>query len=412
MTSDAVLIDAIDRSFGGEKRPKRIGVAVSGGSDSLALLHLLHDWGRVPVSAATLDHGLRPEAADEAVRVAKICDRLGIEHSTLKWLGWDGKGNLQDQARRTRYALLADWARDTGCDVVCLGHTLDDQVETFLMRLARSSGVDGLSGMEHRIYRHDVRFERPLLTERRADLRAYLTRIGVEWIDDPSNEDERFDRVKARKALGVLEDIGLTADAIEGSMVNLRLASLELRDLARETAGRICKEPGGDVVFDRAAFRRLNPEMQHRLLSKVLMFVSSEEYPPRREPMWDAQMAVIEASNRSLHGCLILVSNMTVRITREYNAVKDLTTPTNQPWDTRWDLDGPHAADLEIRALGEAVKECPDWRETGMPRQSLLSSPAVWRGETLIAAPVAGLSEGWTANATGRGKFTEFLISR
>ena len=412
MTSDAVLIDAIDRSFGGEKRPKRIGVAVSGGSDSLALLHLLHDWGRVPVSAATLDHGLRPEAADEAVRVAKICDRLGIEHSTLKWLGWDGKGNLQDQARRTRYALLADWARETGCDVVCLGHTLDDQVETFLMRLARSSGVDGLSGMEHRIYRHDVRFERPLLTERRADLRAYLTRIGVEWIDDPSNEDERFDRVKARKALGVLEDIGLTADAIEGSMVNLRLASLELRDLARETAGRICKEPGGDVVFDRAAFRRLNPEMQHRLLSKVLMFVSSEEYPPRHEPMWDAQMAVIEASNRSLHGCLILVSNMTVRITREYNAVKDLTTPTNQPWDTRWDLDGPHAADLEIRALGEAVKECPDWRETGMPRQSLLSSPAVWRGETLIAAPVAGLSEGWTANATGRGKFTEFLISR
>ena len=412
MTSDAVLIDAIDRSFGGEKRAKRIGVAVSGGSDSLALLHLLHDWGRVPVSAATLDHGLRPEAADEAVRVAKICDRLGIEHSTLKWLGWDGKGNLQDQARRTRYALLADWARETGCDVVCLGHTLDDQVETFLMRLARSSGVDGLSGMEHRIYRHDVRFERPLLTERRADLRAYLTRIGVEWIDDPSNEDERFDRVKARKALGVLEDIGLTADAIEGSMVNLRLASLELRDLARETAGRICKEPGGDVVFDRAAFRRLNPEMQHRLLSKVLMFVSSEEYPPRHEPMWDAQMAVIEASNRSLHGCLILVSNMTVRITREYNAVKDLTAPTNQPWDTRWDLDGPHAADLEIRALGEAVKECPDWRETGMPRQSLLSSPAVWRGETLIAAPVAGLSEGWTANATGRGKFTEFLISR
>lgn len=412
MTSDAVLIDAIDRCFGGDARPERIGVAVSGGSDSLALLHLLKDWGRLPLSAATVDHGLRPEAAEEARRVGEICEGLGVRHVTLTWEGWDGRGNLQDQARRTRFSLLAAWAKDEGCGVVCLGHTLDDQVETFLMRLARSSGVDGLSGMTQRITRHDMTFDRPLLNERRADLRAYLTRKGVEWIDDPSNEDERFDRVRARKAIGVLEEIGLTAEAIEGSMINLRLASLELRDLARETAGRICKEPWGDVVFDRAAFRRLNPEMQHRLLSKVLMFVSSEEYPPRHEPMWDAQTAVIEASNRSLHGCLILVSEMTVRITREYNAVKGLVSPTDQPWDNRWLLDGPHEPGVEVRALGEAVRECPEWRETGMPRQSLLASPAIWRGNTLVAAPVAGLSNGWTAKATGRGKFTEFLLSR
>ena len=412
MTSDAVLIDAIDQRFGGDTPPQRIGVAVSGGSDSLALLHLLNDWGRVDLAAATVDHGLRPEAASEADMVASLCSNIGIPHQSLKWQGWDGKGNLQDQARRTRYSLLAAWAKDNGCDVICLGHTLDDQAETFLMRLARSAGIDGLCGMSSLTFRHDVRFERPLLSARRAALQAYLTRKGVRWIDDPSNDDERFDRVKARKALVVLEQMGLSSEDIEGSMINLSLASIELRDRSREIAKKICKEPGGDVVFDRAGFRRLNPEMQHRLLSKVLMFVASEEYPPRRDPLRDAELAVIECVNRTLHGCLILVSEMTVRIIREYNAVKGLTSPTDQVWDTRWQIDGPHNPDLEVRALGDAVKDCPDWRETGTPRQSLLASPAVWRGKELIAAPMAGLNNGWTASATKRGNFADFLLSR
>ncbi|MBT8475818.1 MAG: tRNA lysidine(34) synthetase TilS, partial [Alphaproteobacteria bacterium] len=95
---------ALDRHFA-LSRPSRLGVAVSGGSDSLALLHLLHDWGRVPLAAVTVDHGLRPNSAGEAAHVAAICDGLGIPHSVLKWQGWDGRGNLQDQARRTRYSM-------------------------------------------------------------------------------------------------------------------------------------------------------------------------------------------------------------------------------------------------------------------------------------------------------------------
>ena len=194
-------------------------------------------------------------------------------------------------------------------------------------------------------------------------------------------------------------------------MTHLSLAALELRDRGREIAGKICKEVAGDVIFDRAGLRRLNPEMQYRLLSRALMFVSSETYPPRREAMWDAESAIFSGKNHSLHGCLMLVSDMTLRLTREWKAVERTAGPTDQPWDTRWQLDGPHAPDLEIRALGEAVKDTP-WRETGLPRQSLLASPAVWRGEDLIAAPVAGLSNGWTVDATGRGKFADFLLRR
>ena len=411
MTSLATLVDEIDRAFGGENRPTKIGVAVSGGSDSLALLHLLKDWGQVPLSAATVDHGLREEAAGEAEEVTAQCETLGIPHQTLKWQGWDGKGNLQDQARLNRFSLLADWAKAEGCDTVALGHTMDDQAETFLMRLSRTSGVDGLAGMAGRIWRHDQLFDRPLLNARRDVLQNYLSAKGITWIEDPSNDDERFDRVKARKALGHLEDLGLRPEEITHSMTNLELAALELRDLAREIAKKICKESDGDLIFDRAGLRRLNPEMQHRLFSKALMFVSSEPYPPRRDAMFDAEIAVIQGKNHTLHGCLILVSDMTVRLTREWKAVEREKAPTDQPWDTRWHLDGPHAPDLEIRALGESVKDTP-WRETKLPRQSLLASPAVWQGETLIAAPVAGLANGWTAEATGRGKFTDFLLRR
>ena len=411
MSLNARLIDRIDGAFGGEKRPGKIGVAVSGGSDSLALLHILHDWGRVPLTAATVDHGLRAEAAEEAEKVAKICETLGIPHQVLKWQGWDGKGNLQAQARQNRYSLLADWAEAEGCDTVVLGHTMDDQAETFLMRLSRASGVDALAGMESRIWRHDQRFDRPLLGVRRRELQDYLATKGQDWIDDPSNEDERFDRVKARKALVQLEDMGLSPEDITHSMINLSLAAMELRDRAREIARKICKEPAGDVVFDRAALRRLNPDMQHRLFSKALMFVSSEPYPPRGDAMFEAEAAMYAGRNHTLHGCLILVTDMTLRITREFKAVERVTAATDTLWDSRWRLDGPHRPTLETRALGDAVKDTP-WRETGMPRQSLMSSPAVWDEETLIAAPVAGLTNGWTAEATGRGYFADFLLRR
>ena len=409
----ARLIDTIDGRFGGEKKLRRIGVAVSGGSDSLALLHLIHDWGGAEaLKAATVDHGLRPEAAEEAAQVATGCTALDIPHETIRWQGWDGKGNLQDHARRNRYELLARWAKRHGLDTVCLGHTLDDQVETFLMRLKRSAGVDGLAGMEQVLFRYDMRFDRPLLGQRRATLRGYLEEKGVAWIDDPSNDDRQYDRVKARQALAALEEMGLKAEDIEHSMVNLRMASFSLKEHARDVAQKIVKEVAGDVVFDRAKLRRQNPELQHRLLSGALMFVSSEDYPPRWEAMAEAHSAIFQTRNMTLHGCLILSSDMTVRITREFKAVERKRSATDAPWDGRWRLDGPHVSDLEIRALGEAIAECPEWRDAGLPRQSLLASPAIWRGETLVAAPVAGLSNGWEAKATGRGTFAGFLLSR
>jgi tRNA(Ile)-lysidine synthase len=373
---------------------------------------LIADWGQGEIQAATVDHGLRTEAAEEADHVAHLCEGLGIPHSILEWRGWDGKGNLQDHARRNRYRLLAEWARDAGQETVCLGHTLDDQAETFLMRLARESGLDGLSGMPPLFFRHDMRFDRPLLSERRDNLRAYLERRGVSWVDDPSNDDEGFTRVRARQALKALGPLGISPETIDSSMQNLNLSRLALGEALRETALKVSRVSNGDLVLDRTALLRQNPEVQRKLMAAALRWIASEDYPPRRDALAEASLAIIEKRNFTLHGCLMLVTDMTVRITREYNAVRGMSGPTTVLWDQRWTLDGPHASELQVRALGDGLTACDAWRETGCPRQSLLASPAIWRGDDLVSAPIAGLENGWTASTAGRDDFAGSLLSR
>ena len=184
-------------------RPKRLGVAVSGGGDSMACLDLMlwHGAERgFSVEAVTVDHGLRPEAKDEIALVAAFCAGRGVPHSVLEW-HWDGSGNLQAEARAARYGLIGAWAKDRRIDWVALGHTRDDVAETFLMRLARQAGVDGLSEMERSFTRGGLRWIRPLLAHERQHWRDYLSRHKIAWAEDPSNENAEFERVRARKVL-------------------------------------------------------------------------------------------------------------------------------------------------------------------------------------------------------------------
>lgn len=126
--------------------PQPLGIAVSGGSDSVGLMRAAVAAGLKP-QIVTVDHGLRPESRAEAEGVAEAAQLLGLSHDILKWTGWSGRGNLQDAARRARQRLIGAWAAEREIPVVALGHTQDDQAETVLMRLSRASGVDGLSAM-------------------------------------------------------------------------------------------------------------------------------------------------------------------------------------------------------------------------------------------------------------------------
>ncbi len=403
-------------------RPRRLGVAVSGGSDSVACLDAMLWHGRrlgFPVEAVTVDHGLRPEAAGEIEAVARLCAGTGTPHTVLAWK-WSGTGNLQAEAREARYRRIGGWAHDSGIDQVALGHTRDDVAETFLMRLARKAGVDGLSEMDRRFTRHGVTWIRPMIGHGRGEWREYLRRRGVSWVEDPSNGDPRFDRVRARDGLRSLAGLGVDAGALSEVARNMGAAREALEHYVRREAERLASEENGDVILTadmRAQERRAPREIAFRLRRHALAWVGGGRYPPRSGAMRELDRALREAGRHTLAGCVVTrgsgdrVQPGAWRVSREFNAVRDVSGPTDRPWDGRWILDGPHEEGLEVRALGEAVKDTP-WRGTGMPRQSLLASPAVWRGASLVAAPAAGLAGGWTAKATGRGKFDEFLRSR
>lgn len=382
-----------------------LGLAVSGGSDSLALLHLARDWAKgtgAPLHVATVDHSLRTGSDLEAAQVARLCADLHLPHTTLVWQGWDKRGNLQDAARTARLTLLADWAKTHGCSAVALGHTRDDQAETLLLRLARGSGVEGLAAMAPRDQHHGAIWLRPLLEMGRQDLRNYLRARGVAWIDDPSNDNTAFDRIKARQALAALAPLGLDADGLVATAQRLRGARDSLHWAAQRAAQDVAQLDRGDIVFDAAALDALPPDMVQRLVASALCHVASQPYRPRL----DSLRAALAQDKATLHGCLMTRARGQVRITREYNAVASCMTPLGAFWDGRWDIIPPdHSAphDAEIRALGpDGLVQCPDWRATGLPRTSLLASPSVWSGARLIAAPLAGFAPQWRAIARPR----------
>lgn len=179
----------------------RIGLAVSGGPDSLAMLLLSHRALPGGFEVATVDHGLRRESAAEAAFVHGVCSTLGVPHAVLRVEV--AAGNLQDEARTARYAALARWAAERGLGAIFTAHHADDQAETLLMRLNRGSGVAGLAGVRARgvVPGSKLPLIRPLLDWRRSELGAIAERAGLAAVSDPSNSDPRFDRARIRAAL-------------------------------------------------------------------------------------------------------------------------------------------------------------------------------------------------------------------
>ena len=386
--------------------PPVLGVAVSGGGDSVALLHLLNDYARsrgIALHAATVDHGLRPEAAREAAMVAGQCRALGVPHDTLRWTGWDHSGNLQNEARKARYRLLADWARGQGIGAVCIGHTADDLAETFVMRLGRRAGVDGLSAMPAVFDRHGMRWHRPLLNARRADLRAHLTQRGVTWVDDPSNEDDSFARVRIRKALTVLTDLGVDSAALADVSRHLADARTALDAQMFAAARAHAHVQCGAVAMDWQALCALPTETRRRLLTHTIAWINGATYAPRSSAVAEVLTALDDAGAATVQGCELRLKRDKLWIYRELQAVRAVGAPVDTLWDGRWRLepcgDAPTPnTQTTIRALGaEGLRSFADWRDLGVPRGVLLASPAVWQGAELVAAPLVGRSQNWQA---------------
>ncbi|MEM1078291.1 MAG: tRNA lysidine(34) synthetase TilS [Pseudomonadota bacterium] len=392
MTKPAALTRAFaDQMAQLAPEARRIGIAVSGGGDSMALLHLAKGWGAtqgVAVQGATVDHGLRAEAAEEQAYVAATCAALGLPHQTFRWTGWDGRGNLQAVARDARAALLADWARSQELDAICLGHTEDDQAETLLQRLMRGSGVDGLAAMSVRRRRRGVLWLRPLLAQRRETLRAYLRAEGIRWCEDPSNADDRFDRVRMRAAIDTLDlDTGRLAQTAR-AMARAREA-LGLRAADEVRAGHV-RFDWGDVLIDRARLVALDAETRLRLLAEAVRWVSGARYRPRLASL-ETTWARLEQGAAPLQGCLFTSKRQHLRISREVAAVADIRAPMGALWDGRWrfvlSAHDPQIGGAELRSLGAEGVGQVGRPEDGPPFASLCATPAIWDGDRVLAVP-------------------------
>ena len=371
--------------------PLAIGVAVSGGGDSVAVLLASVEWARrrkAAVFAVTVNHGLRPEAAKEAAFVADLCGQLGVAHQILDWTDRPATGNLQMAARDARLRLISAWAHDLELRYVMLGHTLDDQAETVLMRLARGSGVDGLAGMSARRSHNDIVWLRPFLDVRRADLRQFLEARGQSWIDDPSNDDARFDRVMMRQALETLMPLGIDPDQLARTADHMADARLALNATAQTLACKSVQIDHGDVVISQDALWDAPFDIRARLLAHAMGWVASSAYKPRFRSLEAVMKNLREGRTQTLQGCLLSAPGGQIRITREFNAVEQMQQPaTLQIWDTRWRLSGPVEGGDTIAPLGEAglrMLENPG----PLPRSSRVSLPAIWRDGAIIAAPL------------------------
>jgi tRNA(Ile)-lysidine synthase len=364
-----------------------IGVALSGGGDSTALLHLCLRAG-LRVEAVTVDHRLRPESAEEAAAVGAWCAALGVRHEVRVWEHGVVPGNLMDAGRRARMGLICDWAQARGIGIVALGHTRDDVAETLLMGLGRAAGIGGLSGLRREFKEGGVRVHRPLLPAGREELRDWLRAEGIPWIDDPTNENDRFTRVKARKALAALAPLGITAERLADVAGNLARVQ-EALSVQMATAGRWVEEKAGALRFD-AGFWAEPGEVQRQVVVAAVLWLAGAEYGPRAGETERMIAALRDGRDATLAGCRARKG----WLMREARALGG-PVAFGQVWDGRWLVEGPEG---EVRALGaEGLRQVPNWRKLELPREVLVVTPGVWKGDRLLAAPAAGLSAGWLA---------------
>jgi tRNA(Ile)-lysidine synthase len=342
----------------------QIAAAVSGGADSLALAVLLQDWVRPlggRITALTVDHGLRSEAAAEARFVARTLKPLGLGQQTLRWRGVKPEANISAIARRARYELMSRCCARRGLLHLFLGHHLDDQAETFLLRLGRGSGLDGLAAMAPIVELPALRLLRPLLGLPKARLEATLRARGLNWVEDPTNRDPAQARVRLRHLLPEIAREGLTAARLAATARHLGRARAAFEhELARLLVRTVYLDPAGFAWLDPEPLVAAPAELGLRALARVLTTLGGAEYGPRLESLerLHSRISAGLTVGATLGGCRVLPRRgrlLVVREARNLPALR-LCAGQNLLWDGRFVVALPRVAGRRVSGRRSAVE--------------------------------------------------------
>jgi tRNA(Ile)-lysidine synthase len=404
----AAEFDQLMRAVGPFESGPRIAVAVSGGSDSMALALLAANWGKRrggKVTAVTVDHGLRAAAAAEARQVGGWLKKRGITHRILRRHPPASLvGGVQAAARDARYRLLTDWCRRHRILHLALAHHRQDQAETFLLRLARGSGLDGLAAMAAIAERDGIRLIRPLLPVARGRLRATLAAARQAWIEDPSNEDPAHARVRMRRLMPALAADGLDAARLADTATHLGRARAVIDDeVAALLAAAAAVFPGGYIRLEPNALRATSTEVALRALAHCLMTVGGADYGPRLDRLerlhrsiWSGRLG----AGATLGGCRVLPHRGALLVCREPAMAAEavaLKPGVTVLWDGRFELQlttekEEASAPPVVRRLGAdgwaaLTAAEPALRRHPIPPPVRPSLPALWGAMGVIAVP-------------------------
>lgn len=306
-----------------------VAVGVSGGPDSMALTWLLSRWAGpryVQVHAITVDHGLRPEAAQEAIDVGiSLADWPNVNHAILRWEGDKPGTRVLEEARFARYDLIRDYMKQNAIKYLFTAHHQDDQAETFLIRLAKGSGLDGLAGMQAQQEQGGgVILCRPLLAVPKDDLIALCENEGIPYTLDPSNENEKYLRPRLRATREVLEEEGMSNKRLAVTASRLARARAALEILAQQAFDRTLKDKNEKrFVFDWTTLKKSPEDIILRILIRAVSHLHpGEEYGPRMEKLEQILARLLNDEgfkSATLGGCLFSLSGKdgTLKIEKE-----------------------------------------------------------------------------------------------
>lgn len=404
--SQAEFTQAMDAFASFENKPT-LAIALSGGIDSMALALLARQWvkergGRL--AALTVDHGLRTESKNEAMRVQMYCRKLNIEHHTLTWHPTAKPASgVQASARDARYRLLAQWCKAHDALHLLTAHHQDDQAETLFFRLGRGSGLDGLACMSAISFKQGVRILRPLLEFPKARLEATLQAVNQPWVEDPTNSKQDYTRNYLRQQLR--QTGNAEAFCQQASNLAKRLGVIRNHmenQLASCLTQAVSIYPEGYGTIHMPSFAQLPAEYGIKALSALLATVGGHEYHLRSEQiqrLYD-QIAQGHISRRRTLGGLQIVwkeKSGQFYVFREANALgQAVSLPLHTPvlWDGRFILKHAHTTPLTGQALGvggSAMVKNLLPKRNNLPELAILSClPAFWHLETLVSVPHIG----------------------